>query len=281
MRLLKSVLDFYIRSSLHVAVCFVALAIVYLESYNLSTYFGYYVFLFCSALAGYNLIKYGLIWLKQPMKSNISLKFLTALSSAIALYLTIYFSKFAWLLLIIICIINLLYVLPIWRGKGLRYSPFFKLFSVAIVWSVLVVGIPQFLYIDTFSNFSNIEEYRMLLEPNKYLDQHTLKIFTLVIALCIPFEIRDLKYDEEDLHTLPQVLGVKISKIIGVVLCAFYLMIIGYGNSRGLPIYSHEIIMIVITAVAIWFSDQFKSDYYASFFVEAIPLLWLGLYCLV
>lgn len=281
MKLLKSIIDFYIRSSLHVAVCFVALAIVYLESYNLGTYFGYYVFLFCSAIAGYNLIKYGLIWLKQPLKSNITLKILTALSSAIALYLAIYFSKFAWFLLIIVCIINLLYTLPIWKGNGLRYSPFFKLFSVAIVWSVLVVGIPQFLYVDTFYSFSNTEEYRMLMEPDKYLDQHTLKIFTLVIALCIPFEIRDLKYDEENLRTLPQVLGVKTSKIMGIVLCVFYLTIIVYGNSRGLPIYSHEIIMIVVTTVAICFSDKFKSDYYASFLVEAIPLLWLGLYYLL
>ena len=90
-----------------------------------------------------------------------------------------------------------------------------------------------------------------------------------------------MKYDEENLRTLPQVLGVKTSKIMGIVLCVFYLTIIVYGNSIGLPIYSHEIIMIVVTTVAICFSDKFKSDYYASFLVEAIPLLWLGLYYLL
>ncbi|GAK93343.1 hypothetical protein JCM19298_2062 [Nonlabens ulvanivorans] len=39
--------------------------------------------------------------------------------------------------------------------------------------------------------------------------------------------------------------------------------------------------MVAITGVAIWFSDKFKSDHYASLFVEAIPLLWLTMHCIL
>ena len=283
MRFLKSILDFYIRSSLHVAVCFVALSMVYNESYGFYVPLGYSVFLFCAAVAGYDLIKYGWIWFQNHWKINLSIKIITVVAAVVALItsLALTMSVYAWVLLLLGTVINLLYILPVWKGKGLRYNPFFKIFSVAIVWAVLIIGIPQFIYFDAYLKPSIFWEFRWGFEPSQLIDLHTLKIFTLVIALCIPFEIRDLKYDDENLKTLPQVLGVKISKIIGVALCVFYLMIIGYGNSRGLLLYSHEIIMIVITATAIWFSDKFKSDYYASFFVEAIPVLWLGLYYLL
>jgi hypothetical protein len=110
------------------------------------------------------------------------------------------------------------------------------------------------------------------------IEIHTLKIFILVLALCIPFEIRDLKYDEESLHTLPQVLGVKLSKRIGLLLCAFYLAGIFYDLNLVEQFNIIESVMVLIIGLFIWFSDKFKTDYYASFFVEAIPVLWLVLY---
>ncbi|GAK76055.1 hypothetical protein JCM19296_1652 [Nonlabens ulvanivorans] len=277
MRLLKLILDFYIRSSLHVAICFVALAIVYNNVYELYVPFGYYIFLFCSAIAGYNLIKYGFLWLKKPLGFNITYKLLSLMATVIALAVLIKLeiSGYALILLMMITAINLLYVLPIWKGHGLRYSPFFKLFSVSIVWAILIIAIPQFLYYETIPAAHLINDYRLSFLPSHYIELHTLKIFILVIALCIPFEIRDLKYDEEQLKTLPQVLGVQVSKYIGLCLCVLYLLLLYFQNFEIEDIQYSEIIMVTITGAAIWFSGKFKSDYYASFFVEAIPLLWL------
>ncbi|MBF4985942.1 hypothetical protein FNJ87_16950 [Nonlabens mediterrranea] len=275
MSLLKTILDFYIRSSLHVGICFMAMAMVYHFTYQFYVPFGYYIFLFCSAVAGYNLIKYGFIWLKNRLLSNVLYKLLSIAAAAIALIilLKLNISSHAWLLLMIVILINMLYVLPIWKGHGLRYSPFFKLFSVSIVWAILIIAIPQFLYYNTGVDTPVIIEFNNGVLTNDAVEWHTLKIFILVIALCIPFEIRDLKYDEEQLQTLPQVLGIKASKYIGLILCIFYLLLLCYSLPNVL-----EVIMVIITAIAIWFSDRFKSDYYSSFFVEAIPLLWLGMY---
>jgi len=278
MRLLKRILDFYIKSSLHVAACFAALAIVYNESYGFYVPFRYYVFLFCAALAGYNLIKYGLLWLKKPIKTEWVIKAMTIVATCIALACTLDFSLYAWSLLIITIIINCVYVLPIWKGKGLRYSPFFKLFSVSIVWAILIIGIPQFLQYDAFSTPSRMSEFSLSFESSALIEIHTLKIFILVLALCIPFEIRDLKYDDENLHTLPQVLGVKLSKRTGFLLCGFYLACIFYDLNLVEQYNIIESIMVLIIGLSIWFSDQFKTDYYVSFFVEAIPVLWLILY---
>jgi hypothetical protein len=278
MRLLKSILDFYIRSSLHVSVCFVALAIVYNESYRFYVPLIYYVFLFCSALAGYNLIKYGLIWVKKPIQTTWVIKAMTIVATGIALACTLDFSLYAWSFLIITILINCVYVLPIWKGKGLRYSPFFKLFSVSMVWAILIIAIPQFLHYDAFSTPLIMSEFSLSFESIALIEIHTLKIFILVLALCIPFEIRDLKYDEESLHTLPQVLGVKLSKRIGLLLCAFYLAGIFYDLNLVEQFNIIESVMVLIIGLFIWFSDKFKTDYYASFFVEAIPVLWLVLY---
>lgn len=283
MRLLKIIRDFYIRSSLHVAICFVALAIVYNGTHGLYVPIHYYIFLFCCAIAGYNLIKYGFIWLKKPLGFNFFLKLLSLMATVVALAMLIKLEigKYALILLMIITAINMLYVLPIWKGHGLRYSPFFKLFSVSIVWAILIIAIPQFLYYETTPVTYLIDDYRLHFFVSNYVELHTLKIFVLVIALCIPFEIRDLKYDEEQLQTLPQVLGVQVSKYIGLCLCGLYLLLLFFQNFKIEDIQYSEIIMIIITGVAIWFSDKFKSDYYASFFVEAIPLIWLVMYCVL
>jgi hypothetical protein len=277
MKWFKTLMDFYIRSSLHVAFCFVALAKVYNNSYGFYVPFLYYVFLFCAALAGYNLIKYGLIWVKKPIKGAWIIKAMTIVATCIALACTADFSLYAWPLLIITIIINCVYVLPLWNGKGLRYSPFFKLFSVSIVWAILIIAIPQFLHYDACLSPLRMSEFSICFEPSTLIELHTLKIFILVLVLCIPFEIRDLKYDEENLHTLPQVLGVKWSKRTGLLLCAFYLASVFYNLNLENQFYIAESIMLLILALSIWFSDKFKSDYYASFFVEAIPVLWLGL----
>src|SRR5690606_20153897 len=45
-----------------------------------------------------------------------------------------------------------------------------------------------------------------------------LQRFLLVLVLILPFEIRDLRYDLEQLGTLPQRIGVTRTKIFGILL---------------------------------------------------------------
>ncbi|MGB5982409.1 MAG: hypothetical protein WBG46_09705 [Nonlabens sp.] len=98
----------------------------------------------------------------------------------------------------------------------------------------------------------------------------------MVIALCIPFEIRDLKYDDEDLNTLPQMIGTQKSKWIGVLLCliciALELVIWEKIHPSAAVI---NISAFVLTAILILGSSKNRSDYYASFWVEAVPIYWL------
>lgn len=89
---------------------------------------------------------------------------------ALAVLIKLEISSYALILLMMITAINLLYVLPIWKGHGLRYSPFFKLFSVSIVWAILIIAIPQFLYYETIPAAHLINDYRLSFLPSHYIE---------------------------------------------------------------------------------------------------------------
>jgi 4-hydroxybenzoate polyprenyltransferase len=96
-----------------------------------------------------------------------------------------------------------------------------------------------------------------------------VKLFFLICALLIPFEIYDSQHDAITLQTIPQKFGVKKTKYLG------YLFLICFCILSLLLQY--EILDIVIAFVIgffIGFSSTKNTKYYTSFWVESIPILW-------
>jgi hypothetical protein len=93
----------------------------------------------------------------------------------------------------------------------------------------------------------------------------------------LPFEIRDLKFDMVELSTIPQKLGIKKTKCLGVVILLICVLLeflkdeIQVGHVLGMLLIS------VITGLFVLFSRIEQSKYYSVFWVEAIPILWLFL----
>ena len=52
-----------------------------------------------------------------------------------------------------------------------------------------------------------------------------VQFFLFVIVCTMPFEIRDLKYDSNDLKTIPQIYGINNSKYIVMYLFLFFFSI--------------------------------------------------------
>lgn len=283
MRFLKSILDFYIRSSLHVAVCFVALFVVF-NYWNLNTIDVSIIgLIFCGVLIGYNLIKYAILVLKkESFRFKNRILILTSLASLIAIYLVINDNLWTVLMVLLAFSCSLLYAFPLFKHRNWRQIPIIKLITVAVSWIILICLIPlKSSYVDFAYAYGC--DVTPVIDSVFYLYIIDMfQLFILIIALCIPFEIRDLKYDAVSLKTLPQLIGVLNTKIIGISICVIYIVIeyVQFGF-----LIDHEFLInyfiVVLVATAIWFSDKFKSDYYASFFVEAIPILWLGLYYLL
>ena len=113
-------------------------------------------------------------------------------------------------------------------------------------------------------------ENNISLNINTYL--HLICRFLFVFAICIPFDIRDLKYDESNLKTLPIIFGASKARLIGLLsLLVFEIISIT-------QFYFHQInfgFLIAITFSCIFGcnliikSTQQKKDIYFSFWVES------------
>ena len=94
--------------------------------------------------------------------------------------------------------------------------------------------------------------------------------FFILTSLLIPFEIMDSKTDLETMNTLPQLLGINSSKIFGILLLIPFMV---FEFLKPNP--SYVVLLIsIITAMFIKFTSLKRNQYYTSFWVESIPILW-------
>ena len=157
-------------------------------------------------------------------------------------------------------VFTLLYALPVFSKKrNLRALPGFKIYVIGFVVSIVTVLLPLVLYEDLLQRDIVIE---------------FIQRFLLVIALIIPFEIRDLKFDTAQLGTIPQKTGVDNSKKIGyflvamVVTAEYFKQDLNKINVIGISV------MAIITIFLLKGSTIKQGEYYASFWVESIPIMW-------
>lgn len=162
------------------------------------------------------------IWLK---KNKISLYFLISLGvsgSAISYFFLLKIhNDFPFLL--IIGAIGILYALKLINGNALRDFPYIKIHLIALTW-VLVIAVWPLIRMDLL--FINHVEL-------------LIALYLVMLAITIPFDIRDLNYDDLKKKTLPQLLGIRTSKVLAsVFLTIGYLLLIFYdtGLCRN-PIY--------------------------------------------
>ena len=98
--------------------------------------------------------------------------------------------------------------------------------------------------------------------------------FLFVVVWMLPFEIRDLKYDEPGLRTIPQRIGTRRTKMVGIILLAIFMTLIGLKDN--IP-YNAEIVKASIAILLLVLLELAREDqpkYFSSFVVEALPILW-------
>lgn len=110
--------------------------------------------------------------------------------------------------LLISAIISLFYVLKL-KSKNLRDIPFLKIHLVALVCTI-ASGV-----------FVLINEGDFSLKKWYFVAIHYLYF----IAVTIPFDIRDMNYDNPSKRTIPQVLGINKAKTFSLILLSVYLIL--------------------------------------------------------
>jgi len=273
MKILKQIFDFYINSSIHVALSAFALSYITLIKFEQPFDFWVLNFIFFATITGYNFVKYfGLA--KFHHRSLASwLKIIQIFSMLCFLLMCFCAWHLQWESLAYIAIfgvITFLYAIPFFpkrffmdKQKNLRSIGGLKVYVIGLVWSGVTVLLPLL-----NGNFQFNDDVWLT----------AFQRFIFVIVLMLPFEIRDLKYDSLKLSTIPQTIGVKKTKTIGILLTMVFFFIEFFKDELN----SNEILMsLMITVLLVMFvifSKKERSDYYSSFWVEGVPILWLGLH---
>lgn len=275
MNVLKQCLNFYINSSIHVALAVYALAYITLLYFNLPYNEAVLYFLFYGTITGYNFVKYFGLAKFHHRSLTKRLKVIQLFSLFCFVLMAYYALQLAAITLACIALLGLItffYAIPflpkrifVDKHQNLRSVGGLKVYVIALVWALATVFLPL-LEAKVIENLNVFSLLALLFER-----------FLLVIALMLPFEIRDLKYDNLKLSTIPQRIGVKNTKAIGAVLAVLiaFLSFLNHSISNDRAIVTCVIMVIYIGLLANAKIDQ--SKYYSSFWVEGIPILWIVL----
>lgn len=270
MKIAKQLLDFYINSSIHVALAVYALSWITLTKFGLNYDENVLYFNFYATITGYNFVKYFGIakWHHRSLAKW--LKIIQIFSLICFVLLCYYGLQLQTKLLFIIgvfAVITFLYAIPFLPKRlyldtqqNLRDISGLKVYVIALVWSGVTVLIP-------------------ILNNNYVIDADViitlLQVFIFVIVLMLPFEIRDLRYDSLKLATIPQKVGVKLTKIAGIILLILFCVAEFFKAEITPSFYYSQILTSLILGLFLVFAHKKRSQYYASFFVESVPIIWL------
>jgi hypothetical protein len=262
-KVLKSFFGFYINSSLHVALAVYSFVRITEFYFNLPYNEPLSYFIFYGTITGYNFVKYAGIAGLHHLSLTKNLR-LIQVFSLLAFLLMIYYAFKLNLntlsLFLPFGLLTLFYAVPLLKkfSINLRAVASLKIIIIALVWSGVTLLIP-------LKNENIVIDSKFILS--------FIQRFLFVIVLTLPFDIRDLQFDKKQLQTIPQLIGIERSKKLGFVLLAITMLIefLITPNSK----FKFVFLMVFIALLfLLQRSKRKQSKYYASFWVEALPVFW-------
>lgn len=268
----KNLFDFYINSSVHVALAIVAMSCITYFEFDIAVDLNVLSFIGLASITGYNFVKYfGLAKFHHRSLSN-KLKAIQVFSLVcfvVMCFFALQLNNASLVAISIFGMLTFLYAIPLLpnrffvdQKKKLRSISGLKIYIIALVWSGVTVGLPLI-----NAEFGMHDDVII----------SAIQRFIFVILLMLPFEIRDLNFDSLKLSTIPQKIGVRPTKFLGLLLSLvllsleFFKDVITFHNTLSL------IIIIVLSVLFLKFSTKEQGPYYSSFWVESLPIWWLVL----
>ncbi|HCY82353.1 MAG TPA: hypothetical protein DHV22_12505 [Xanthomarina gelatinilytica] len=270
MALLKQIFNFYIDSSIHVALAVFALSWVTLLEFGIPYDRAVLYFIFFASITGYNFVKYfGLARFHHRSLTN-WLKLIQVFSLIGFIGMCYFALKLELISLVVLLgfgVVTFLYAIPFLpnkilydKHKNLRNVSGLKVYIIALVWAGVTVVLP-------------------ILNNHVPLDTNVVvtgfQRFVFVTVLMFPFEIRDLNYDSLKLATIPQQIGIKNTKMVGVLLLMLFFLLEFLKPQLNVEHTVSMLITMFVTLMFLIFANRNQGRYYSSFWVEGIPLVWL------
>ena len=178
-----------------------------------------------------------------------------------------YLDLFSWKLLALTAVpalVSLFYPLsfqnPMRSFTSLRTVPGLKVLLIAGSWAYVTYLVPVIYHDIPF--FTDWMEFGMR------------SLF--IIALIIPFDIRDMQMDDHNMRTIPQIIGERRGRLLALGLVSLYglwkIFLIGFGF-MDVPEGIAWLCGIVYSGFLIARMDQKRSELYCGFWIEGTPIL--------
>lgn len=234
----------------------------------------YIFFVFCSTIGAYNYMRI----VQMPKELNQDLKqkfwmgkrFLQALffTSIFLLLAAFFYSQIFSIELFLATapafIIAFLYPIGFNHAfksfSSLRNTPGLKLFLISVSWAYISFLMPTLV-------FGRLEV--------SVIYEFVFRI-AMVAALVIPFDIRDIPIDGEEMQTLPQKIGASKSKLVACLLMLSYILWKWWEFAFFEASFSLAIAWLISGLIGIWLicrMNSKRSELYCGFWVESIPIL--------
>ncbi len=244
MKFLKLILNFYINTSIHVAFAVLALVQITKWNLNISINSNFNFFIFFGTILGYNFLKYFEVFWNRTFtfKNNYEIVVVTINAFFGMIF---YFFKLDFIYQLAFLKIGVLILIyPFIRKFG-----WIKMVFVSFCLTLIMVYIPTI--------------------NQKFNWIYLLKRFIIIFCLLIPLEICNLETDSRTIKTLPKIIGIQNLKLLGYFLLGIFSV---------LQIAFCDLLFAFLVFIAIFFSDENKSKYYTSFWVESLPIVWWFLF---
>ncbi|MBD3724763.1 MAG: hypothetical protein IE891_08300, partial [Flavobacteriaceae bacterium] len=158
-------------------------------------------------------------------------------------------------------LLTVLYTIPFIPNKSnMRNWSGIKIYLVTLAWVAVTVLLP------VINAHYPIDSLVIL---------KSLQRFILVFVLMLIFEIVDLQFDGLYLKTIPQQLGEKKTKILAYLLLVVFILLDLLKPEFILKVFLINLVFTVILGVFTYFTSIKRNKYYTSFWVEALPIVWL------
>lgn len=271
LRAIRKLVDFTTTSSLLIAAA--AAGFLYSAYLQLSIHPDWYLILIVgfATLFMYNLQKMlGILMFGKGFSLLSRPEFILLLAgtlfSALVLIISLMSAESEIILwLIIPALLSVLYAAPIFPYKGIKIAirgyPYIKIYLILFVWIWVTAIMPWGL---TGTEFS--ADFIL------FFFQRAL----FLMAILIPFDIRDLQTDFVFQRTIPQMMGVEPSKKLALLMMAGYAalaIIRWHAEGIGTGVLAGILTTGAAGAIIIRYTDEQKPDAWFTFLIDS--LLWL------
>lgn len=265
MNVIKLLFRLYIHGSIHVGLSVLALVLMTNHMFNINFSAAMAIFAFCGTMFSYNFMKYESFYrLKRPrtkmVKAIVVISLLALTASGIAF---LKLESRTQVTAVALLAFTALYAVPFFPNqKNLRNLSGIKIYLVAFCWAGVTIVLP-------------LQEAHVALSTDVFLKFG--QRFLLVIILILIFEIIDLAEDDPHLRTIPQVIGIEKTKWLNLFFLMLFYFLEFFKSVVDVKQLVINVVLVTVTALFTFYANPERPKTYTLFWVESIPIAWLGM----